>query len=50
LTHATPSFFLGLLDPGEPMKVKAMQLISGAQPYEAFQRTIDTLLTEQAGG
>jgi protein-disulfide isomerase len=47
--RGTPSFFIGLADPKDPNKVRATQLISGAQPYEAFQRAIDELLTQHAG-
>jgi len=47
--RGTPSFFIGLADPKDPSKVRATQIISGAQPYEAFQRAIDALLTEHAG-
>ncbi len=47
--RGTPSFFLGLVDPSDPNKVRATQIISGAQPFETFQRAIDALLTEHAG-
>jgi protein-disulfide isomerase len=47
--RGTPSFFIGLADPKNPSKLRATHFISGAQPYEAFQRAIDALLTEHAG-
>lgn len=48
--RGTPSFFIGLADPKDPNKVRATELISGAQPFEAFQRAIDGLLSQHAGG
>jgi protein-disulfide isomerase len=43
----TPSFFLGLHDPATG-QVRVIRGITGAQPYEVFQQTIETLLA-QAG-
>ena len=39
----TPAFFLGLTDPNSG-KVKTLQVVKGAQPYENFKNTIDSLL------
>ncbi|MSO71735.1 MAG: DsbA family protein [Alphaproteobacteria bacterium] len=47
--RGTPSFFIGLADPKDPSKMRATELISGAQPFEAFQRAIDELLAQHAG-
>lgn len=43
----TPSFFVGLHDPATG-QVRVLRGITGAQPYEVFQQTIDLVL-EQAG-
>ena len=42
----TPSFFLGVTEVNDS-KVKALRQLKGAQPYTAFQTTIDGLLAEQ---
>jgi protein-disulfide isomerase len=42
----TPGFFLGVTDP-TGTDIIAPRLISGAQPYDAFKRAIDSLLAEQ---
>ncbi len=42
----TPTFFLGLTDPGSP-KIKAVTRLWGAQPYEAFKAAIEELLSSQ---
>ncbi|MCX7751256.1 MAG: DsbA family protein [Blastocatellia bacterium] len=42
--RGTPSFFVGFAEPGE--KVRVMRVLRGAQPYEAFQQTIEELLRE----
>jgi len=42
----TPGFFLGVTDPTGTDLI-APRLISGAQPYAAFQAAIDSLLAEQ---
>ena len=39
----TPAFFLGLTDPKSD-KVKTLQVVKGAQPYENFKNTMDGLL------
>lgn len=40
----TPSFFLGLSDPGGT-QFKSSRLIRGAQSFDAFKNAIDSLLT-----
>jgi protein-disulfide isomerase len=40
----TPTFFFGYQDEKDPTKVKAMKLLSGAQPLNAFTDIIDNLL------
>jgi len=42
--RGTPSFGLGYTDP-KGSKVKVVQLIRGAQPYSAFKKAIDEMLT-----
>ena len=42
--RGTPAFFLGKIDPKES-KVKAVTMLSGAQPYTAFQQALDKLLS-----
>jgi len=46
----TPSFVLGLTDSSDPSKLKATNLIRGAQPYAQFKQTIDELLAKQKKG
>lgn len=41
----TPAFFLGLYDPATG-QVRILRGITGAQPYEVFQQTIDLLLQQ----
>ena len=38
-----PTFFLGLTDPNDS-KIKALQVIRGAEPYNTFKEAIDKLL------
>ena len=42
----TPTFFLALVDPKEPGKVKSARVLTGAQPYERFKEAIDSLLQQ----
>lgn len=42
--RGTPSFGLGYTDPNGS-KVKVVQVIRGAQPYAAFKKAIDAMLT-----
>ncbi len=44
--RGTPTFLLGLTEPNSS-KVKATQLIRGAQPYSRFKQVIDRLLASQ---
>ncbi len=44
--RGTPTFLLGLTEPNSS-KVKATQLIRGAQPYSRFKQAIDRLLASQ---
>ena len=48
--RGTPSFFLGLTDPDDPSKIKAIKFLRGAQPYAAFKREIDSLIAQSAKG
>jgi protein-disulfide isomerase len=43
--RATPTFFLGLTEPGQA-ELKATRLLVGAQPYAAFRDAIEALLAE----
>lgn len=45
--NGTPSFFLGKTDAGDSGKIRATQMLRGAQPYSAFQQAIDKLLEEK---
>ncbi|MGB6946993.1 MAG: thioredoxin domain-containing protein [Bryobacteraceae bacterium] len=40
----TPAFFFGTPDPADPNKIKLSKAIVGAQPWTAFQQTIDSFL------
>jgi protein-disulfide isomerase len=42
----TPAFFFGVTEPNDS-KVKSLRMITGAQPYAAFQAAINSLLSEQ---
>lgn len=44
--RGTPTFLLGLTEPNSS-KVKATQIIRGAQPYSRFKQAIDRLLASQ---
>jgi protein-disulfide isomerase len=44
--QGTPTFFLGFPET-DVTKIKAVQLIRGAQPYPLFKTAIDSLLGEQ---
>ncbi len=46
--NATPTFLLGVTDPGNPAKVKGLALIRGAQPFGSFKMEIDKALTADA--
>jgi predicted DsbA family dithiol-disulfide isomerase len=41
----TPAFFLGFRDPATD-QVRVVRGITGAQPYEVFQQTLDALLAD----
>ena len=43
--RGTPTFFLGLTEPGQP-ELKATRLLVGAQPYASFREAIEALLAE----
>lgn len=43
--NGTPSFFLGLYDPALG-QVRVLRGISGAQPYEVFEQTLELLLEQ----
>lgn len=43
----TPSFALGLAEGGDPNKIKVMQILKGAQAFNAFKAAIDSLLEEK---
>jgi protein-disulfide isomerase len=40
----TPAFFFGIADPKDPSKMKAVSMLSGAQPMTAFKDALDKLL------
>ena len=42
--RGTPSFFLGKTDPNDPNKIKATDMLRGAQPFPQFKSTIEKLL------
>ncbi len=42
--RGTPAFFFGLTDPKDPKQLKAVSMLSGAQPFSAFKEAIDKLL------
>jgi len=44
--RGTPTFFLGILEPGNP-RMKVQRVIVGAQPYTAFREAIESLLAAQ---
>ncbi len=44
--RATPSFFLGLSDPQDPSKVRAVEMLRGAQPYSAFRDALDKIIAQ----
>ncbi len=46
----TPAFFLGLTDPEDPTKIRAIKHLKGAQPYVVFKAAIDALLAEAVKG
>jgi len=46
--NSTPTFFLGVTDPGNPARVKGLALIRGAQPLGSFKMEIDKALTANA--
>jgi predicted DsbA family dithiol-disulfide isomerase len=43
--RSTPTFLIGLTDPDDPSKVRATVMIRGAQPYSAFKKEIEKLLS-----
>jgi len=46
--NATPTFLLGVTDPGNPARVKGLALIRGAQPFGTFKMEIDKALAADA--
>lgn len=44
--RGTPTFFVGLTDPNDS-KIKALEMIRGAQPYAQFKQAIDKLLAPE---
>jgi protein-disulfide isomerase len=42
--QGTPTFFVGILD-GQGSRMKAVTMLYGAQPYPAFQKALDQILT-----
>ncbi|HYL93423.1 MAG TPA: DsbA family protein, partial [Alphaproteobacteria bacterium] len=42
--RGTPAFFLGSPDPKDAKRMKAVSMLSGAQPFTAFKDAIDKLL------
>ena len=48
--RGTPTFFLGLTDPADPTKIRAVKTLRGAQSYAAFKQAIDALIAEAAKG
>jgi protein-disulfide isomerase len=42
--RGTPAFFFGFADPKDPSKMKAVSMLSGAQPMAAFKDALDKLL------
>jgi protein-disulfide isomerase len=42
--RGTPSFFLGTPDPKDPKRMKAVSMMSGAQPFTTFKEALDSLL------
>jgi predicted DsbA family dithiol-disulfide isomerase len=42
----TPTFFLGATGPNDS-KIKAVRVLTGAQPYTSFKEAIDSLLSSQ---
>jgi protein-disulfide isomerase len=43
-----PGFILGVIDPGNPEKVKGISFIRGAKPFTVFQEEIEKALVELA--
>jgi protein-disulfide isomerase len=43
-----PGFILGVIDPGNPEKVKGISFIRGAKPYEIFKEEIEKVLADHA--
>ncbi len=48
--RGTPTFFLGLTDPEDATKIRAVKALRGAQPYALFKQAIDELVAEAAKG
>ena len=46
----TPSFGIGFTDSKDPDKVKVVQTIRGAQPFDSFKNIIDDLLSKEGPG
>lgn len=44
--QATPSFGIGFTDSEDPGKVKVVQTLRGALPFNSFKTVIDTLLSQ----
>lgn len=45
----TPTFVIAKNDPGNPLKVKAIKYIRGAQPFDVFRNEIDQALASLPG-
>jgi protein-disulfide isomerase len=46
--NSTPTFFLGVTDPGNPARVKGLSLVRGALPFGTFKMEIDKALAADA--
>jgi protein-disulfide isomerase len=42
--RGTPTFFFGYPDPKDPTRIQALELLTGAQPIQAFKDVIEKLL------
>lgn len=48
--RGTPTFFFGFPDENDPTRIKAVKLLSGAQPLNAFTTILDELLKPEPAG
>ena len=44
--RGTPTFFIGVSE-GEDTKIKVLKVIRGAQPYQNFKETLDSILASK---